>query len=101
MAARYTRNQAFSLFAFQDIITSVTGIIVLVMLLLSLELIQLEQLSTTLSSSNSAEPLRDASKKLDQEIESINQDLKRGNAEVYEYATLPMDEALRLSLIHI
>ena len=95
MAARCTRNQAFSLFAFQDIITSVTGIIVLVMLLLSLELIQLEQLSATLSPSVSAEPLRDAIKKMDREIDSVNQDLKLGNAEVYEFATLPMDEALR------
>jgi len=65
------------------------------MLLLSLELIQLEQLSATLSPSVSAEPLRDAIKKMDREIDSVNQDLKHGNAEVYEFATLPMDEALR------
>ena len=40
MSRRSRGGQPFSLFAFQDIITSVTGIIVLVMLILSLELLQ-------------------------------------------------------------
>ena len=95
MSARCTRNQAFSLFAFQDIITSVTGIIVLVMLLLTLELIQLDQLSTTLRPTAAAEPLLKAIESMEQEIDSVSQDLKRGNAEVYELATLTHDEAKR------
>lgn len=39
MTRRRASLQAFSLFSFQDIITSVTGIIVLILLVLSLELI--------------------------------------------------------------
>lgn len=39
MARRRTSQAAFSLFSFQDIITSVTGIMILITLLLSLELI--------------------------------------------------------------
>jgi hypothetical protein len=95
MAARRTRNQAFSLFAFQDIITSVTGIIVLILLLLTLELIQLEQLSTTLNPTASAEPLLKAIESLEQEIDSANRDLQRGNAEVSELATLTAHDARR------
>lgn len=40
MARRRTALQAISLFSFQDIITSVTGIMVLVLLVLALELVQ-------------------------------------------------------------
>jgi prefoldin subunit 5 len=47
MARRIRHSQPFSLFAFQDIITSVTGIIVLITLLLTLELIQKVESSTT------------------------------------------------------
>ncbi|MEN1678967.1 MAG: hypothetical protein AAGJ46_05205 [Planctomycetota bacterium] len=47
MRRRSSPSDAFSLFAFQDIITSVTGIILLVTLLLALELVQREQLTDT------------------------------------------------------
>lgn len=40
-------QDAFSLFAFQDIITSVTGIILLIALILALELVQREEITDT------------------------------------------------------
>jgi len=40
MSRRSRRNSPFSLFAFQDIITSVTGIMILVTMMLALELIK-------------------------------------------------------------
>jgi len=95
MSARRTRNQAFSLFAFQDIITAVTGVIILVMLLLTLELIQIDRLSTTLNPAANPEPLLKAIQEIDQEIESLNQFLQSGNTELKELASLPDDEAQR------
>jgi len=95
MPARRTRDQAFSLFAFQDIITSVTGIIILVMLLLTLELLQLDRLSSTSHSSTAAEPLLKAIEEIEQELDSTHHALSQGNMAIEELATLPLDEAKR------
>jgi len=95
MSARRTRDQAFSLFAFQDIIMSVTGIIVLVMLLLTLELVQLDRLASTPNSSAAAAPLLKAIEEVEQELDSASQALSQGNIAVEELAMLPLDEAKR------
>ncbi|MBW3599839.1 MAG: hypothetical protein KY475_21530 [Planctomycetes bacterium] len=75
MTRRSHRRPAFSLFAFQDIITSVTGVVILTTLLLTLELIQRE-----LASAAHVPPQVHAT--LSREIEEAERELGRMMEEV-------------------
>lgn len=95
MSARRTRSEAFSLFAFQDIITSVTGVIVLMMLLLTLELIQREHLTQTPGTASSVAPLLKAITEFDRQIASTQETLRTGKSQMEELASLPPIDAQR------
>ena len=90
MSARRTRSEAFSLFAFQDIITSVTGVIVLIMLLLTLELIQRKRITPTPGTAAAVSPLLRTIKKIDRQIATMQETLLLGKSQMEELASLPI-----------
>ncbi|WP_417386431.1 hypothetical protein [Gimesia sp.] len=79
---RRKKQNKFSLFAFQDIITSVTGIVIFITLLMSLELIQRHPMSAQADSAELIKQLKQqlvqaqqASQMLQQQIDTQNQEL--------------------------
>lgn len=60
MARRRKSNVAFSLFAFQDIITSVTGIMLLITMMLALELIKRKEESPPVQTQQTTDKVEDA-----------------------------------------
>ena len=71
MRGRRHRNQPFSLFSFQDIITSVTGIVILLTLVLTLDLITRRQSSPAAQSGPSAEDLQTSTARMQERIFSL------------------------------
>ena len=74
---RRRRESGFSLFAFQDIITSVTGIMILVTLVLAIELIERTESSPKVMTAQTTDQLKSqivANEKEIQSLESISQD---------------------------
>lgn len=97
MSRRGRNKSKFSLFAFQDIITSVTGIMVLVTLVLALELIQRKESSAQERSkqiidqvaevTGSIEHIQKDIEQTQQEIERLRQVLARKRQDAIDLAT--------------
>jgi hypothetical protein len=86
MTRRHARSEAFSLFAFQDIITSVTGVIILVTLLLAIELVQRV---TVAAPTSAVETSTDRIVQLEKEIDSLRTAITSSDELVAQLATLP------------
>ena len=85
MAQRKT-STAFSLFAFQDIITSVTGIMVLVTLILALELIQRKESSPPVKTAQVISQTRAAVAQNQIEIQQLRNRLETGREQMAQVA---------------
>ena len=84
--ARRKKSMAFSLFAFQDIITSVTGIMVLVTLILALELIQQKESSPPVKTAQVASQTRDAVAQNEGRIQQLQDRLEAGREQMTQVA---------------
>ena len=92
MAARRNSNRAaFSLFAFQDIITSVTAIMVLLLLILALELV------SRVANVGVSEEHRKAAQQLRASISEIEAELEAKRAQVDAQRSLAA-EAVQFSM---
>lgn len=80
MKRRRAPTEAFSLFSFQDIITSVTGVIILVTLLLAVELIKRPPALASESQDRANDELRAQIAALDEE-QAVLKEVVRGDAE--------------------
>ncbi len=92
MKYRRGRRNTFSLFSFQDIITSVTGIMILITLMMAVDLIQRHEKSPRVHTAQLSERLKD---QLAQTLNAINQ-LKE-KIELQNQETLPdgfLDESI-------
>lgn len=92
MSRRRHHSQAFSLFSFQDIITSVTGIIVLITLLLTVELLQRDTTIPERQSEALADQLREAIADANQETKESQNLLLQREQLVTESAALSLDQ---------
>jgi hypothetical protein len=88
MSRRDRSQQPFSLFAFQDIITSVTGIIVMITLILTLELLQREPNTPAAQTTRLVEQLRPALAAAEKEVAALQSQLAGGQSELAEAASL-------------
>jgi hypothetical protein len=86
MSRRGRGAPAFSLFAFQDIITSVTGIMLLVTMLLALELLQRQETSPPVATADISRELEQVVVERNTEIEEIEARLSEQQAELAELA---------------
>lgn len=73
MARRRAHGTAFSLFAFQDIITSVMGIMVLVTLILALELVTVKAQSPAVQTVKQIDSIQESIAQLQAEIQRLEQ----------------------------
>lgn len=71
MARRRRKSSPFSLFAFQDIITAVTGVMILVTMLLTLELLQRKEQSPAAKTAQTIEQVVAVTAQLEAEIAEI------------------------------
>ena len=97
MSRRKRNTAAFSLFAFQDIITSVTGIMILVTLILALELIQRKEQSPPQKTAELIEQSQAAIEANRRETEQIDSELKQRNVEAVELAGVDVTRLKRQS----
>lgn len=87
--ARKSRNSSpFSLFSFQDIITSVTGIMILVTMMLTLELLQRKEQSPTVRTAELVEQLRNAQQQTAEQITQLESELASTDAIRYDSESL-------------
>lgn len=93
--ARRHRSSPFSLFSFQDIITSVTGIIILLTLILALELVTRDPSAPGGSSPDNSERLRQEIAKATEESARLEEVLERGAARVQELAAASPQQLAR------
>ena len=84
--ARRKKSLAFSLFAFQDIITSVTGIMVLVTLILALELIQRKESSPPIKTAEIVSQTRAAVAQNEIEVQQLKSRLETGRERMSQVA---------------
>ena len=82
------QTEAFSLFSFQDIITSVTGILILLTLFLALQLVQAKTNGTGLNDAVSDEDLKRSVQQVDAQIEQLHKTLDSGHTFLNEFAGL-------------
>ncbi|TWT35588.1 hypothetical protein KOR34_04810 [Posidoniimonas corsicana] len=87
---RSRHENAFSLFAFQDIITAVTGVVVLLTLMLAVELVQRKEISLDPGSPSSAARAAELSALVD-EAETLEKTLREIQALVEEAAAVPFN----------
>ncbi|WP_428308000.1 hypothetical protein [Lacipirellula sp.] len=92
MKRRRAHTEAFSLFSFQDIITSVTGVIILVTLLLAVELIKRPPIQAVESQDAANQELQTQIAGLDVELESLNQMVQENTAFLHESASLSLSD---------
>lgn len=79
MRSRASRANPFSLFAFQDIITSVTGIVILITMMLALELVHRKASSPQAKTVEISDTLGDALAQNQQEIERLQRIVDEGH----------------------
>lgn len=91
MAKRRGNTEAFSLFSFQDIITSVTGIMILVTLLFSLELTRQPKQRSQATESQAAEPVPSVSD-LKSQLKSLQTVYNENDSLLRRVASLPAIE---------
>ena len=85
---RRKQTEAFSLFSFQDIITSVTGILVLLTLFLALQLVQPKSFDTAASEAAPDVNLKRSVAQIDAQIAQLRQSLDSGHRFLNEFAAL-------------
>lgn len=95
MARRRKSNAAFSLFAFQDIITSVTGIMILVTLMLALELLQRTENSPPTRTRELIEEIQATLQEVQQEIERLESQQQSSDPSLQELAVLDAETLKR------
>jgi cell division protein FtsB len=83
MRSRHKKSSPFSLFAFQDIITSVTGIMILITMTLALDLVQKATSSPRSATPAIAEQVEVAVKESEQEISRLEQILGAGVGSIH------------------
>ncbi len=88
MARRVHHSQPFSLFSFQDIITSVTGIIVLITLLLTLELILKAESSATGQANAFPGQLREALLETEEQVLELREKVQYDQQSIDEMAVV-------------
>lgn len=95
MAGRSRRFAPFSLFAFQDIITSVTGIMILVTLTLSLELLQRKESSPPRKTAEIASDVRSAVAANEAEIDNLRRRLAARQSAMMQVAGIDKKQVLK------
>lgn len=95
MGRRRSSAPPISLFSFQDIITSVTGIMILVTLLLGLDLIQRTVNSPPQKTAELTTQLEDAVERAEEEIEDLEQLLRSKQQDVVDIAGVDATELAR------
>ncbi|MBI2826548.1 MAG: hypothetical protein HYX69_17895 [Planctomycetia bacterium] len=93
--ARRHRSSPFSLFSFQDIITSVTGIIILLTLILALELVTRKPSAQGGSSPDNSEQLRESIAEAAAESAQLEEALEKRTARVQELAAASPQQLAR------
>lgn len=96
MGKRRSSQVKISLFSFQDIITSVTGIMILTTLLLALELINRTQGSPPVQTAEHTKTSQQTSGELRTEIENLRQQLSAADQDVRDYPSLNAAELDRM-----
>jgi len=91
MARRGRSRSPFSLFSFQDIITCVSGIIILITLMLAIELSQRKQDSPQIATTNLVEKLREAIAEAQLEVARLDAELKQAATDTPEASGLSVD----------
>jgi len=89
MSRRGRESSAFSLFAFQDIITSVMGIMVLITLILALELLQRTENSPSQKTQEAVSMIRSTvseASKLNKRIADLNDELAKRRTRISKFA---------------
>lgn len=90
MGRRRAAGPSITLFSFQDIITSVTGIMILVTLLMSVELIQRRQKSSAAPVTGRDTPQAATTEQLTREIAELNARLESGRRSLGQFSgTIP------------
>jgi hypothetical protein len=87
MPNRRRKSSPFSLFSFQDIVTSVTAVVILLTLILTLELITRQPTSAAEQLDRSVAALRAALEQADQERRSLEDRLQQQASRTLEYAS--------------
>lgn len=96
MASRRGNTDAFSLFAFQDIITSVTGIMILITLLFSLELTRKTPVQANASHAGSPPPKPQNLKMLEYRVKSLQAIFADNQILLEKVAAMPAAEIASL-----
>lgn len=95
MARRRKPQATFSLFSFQDIITSVTGIFILVTLVLALSLTQQKSLAPQVQTDLIADDLRSAIQLLSNELDAIQNNVSTSSVSLNRIASLSPENIAR------
>lgn len=91
MSRRGRNNSGFSLFAFQDIITSVTGIMVLITLVLALELLQRKVATPAARTAQVTDELEKTVNDNKQTIQQLKRQLEQSKRLVEEFASVDIN----------
>lgn len=81
--------EAFSLFSFQDIITSVTGVMILVTLMLAVELVQRKMATIEAATLTTDQTSSDRLARLEEQIEEARATLHSGESFIAQVAEIP------------
>ena len=87
MARRRTRGPSLSFFAFQDIITAVVGIFILITIILILELVQRVEVASA-GVAEPTKPIVDAANAIEDEVKRLRDELETRNRERAEVTEL-------------
>jgi len=93
MSRRRRNKSPFSLFAFQDIITSVTGIMILITMMLTLELLDRKEQSPQVKTDEAIEQLERVTNQIDAEIAQLEAQLN-ANTSVLRYDATTVREQI-------
>ena len=95
MSKRRNSGSAFSLFSFQDIITSVTGIMILITLILALELLDRVEASPANGNAQEYEQIVEVIAELEEEIQRLEQQLEAATSRLENLPSLDIAEIER------
>lgn len=95
MSRRQANSEAFSLFSFQDIITSVTGVIILVMLMLAVELVQRKAVTFEAAQPRAQQESSDRLERIEDQISDIRAMLESGESFIAQIAELPVSSLVQ------
>ena len=92
MTRRRRKSSPFSLFSFQDIVTSVTAVIILITLILTLDLVTRQQASASSQLDKSVTELRAALEQAEAELRVLKQQLQDVGARTLQHASLTPEQ---------